>query len=315
MVTSGGLMVAVAVCSRNRPQHLSRLFPCLQAQTYPISQLILVEDTHESHSFSLSKLKKLFPNSTCVYKKVANKTIPFSRNIVLESAKADIVIFVDDDVYFDYDLIARVVSQFEKRQQLDACFGLVAPALKNLWSSFSFYYYHNTVRWAKRPTKVVTFPLSLAAIKLKAVKELKLQFDEQLPTGEDIDFFLSWHKRGGTFYFFPSIRCYHNYVVNLWNFLHKHWSYAKNFLYLSQKHPGAYSLLTRFPRHKYEYLLLPLFVVLWSLKAARRICKELRISAVYIVPAFLSLLVSYCAVYSSPGGKKILVAGLQKKET
>jgi len=81
--------VSVLICSKDRRKSLERLVTALRKQyTGRIQRIVVVEET--DHPWPIE-------GTQYVAHPVANRGIPFARNLALEHATGDIIVFVDDD--------------------------------------------------------------------------------------------------------------------------------------------------------------------------------------------------------------------------
>lgn len=102
----GGPDVEIAICTRNRPQHLSRLLENLSAQAWvrkeekgaPLVRGITVVDNAPPDDRAYQVVRK-FPSVT--YVREPKQGLNFARNRAVEVAEAEFVAFIDDDAIPD----------------------------------------------------------------------------------------------------------------------------------------------------------------------------------------------------------------------
>jgi glycosyltransferase involved in cell wall biosynthesis len=114
--------VSVIVPSRNRAGPVENLLHCLLKQTIAPKEVIIVDDSDNSEtesSCSESKAAFLRRNTALIYcrGKRENSSIGAARNIGIEQAAGHIVIFVDDDVRFDNNVIEHVLACYQRNPE------------------------------------------------------------------------------------------------------------------------------------------------------------------------------------------------------
>jgi GT2 family glycosyltransferase len=105
--------VSAIIATRNRPEDLAEALMSLLNQSYPPSEVIVIDDSR-SHSSkviinSLS-LKFLQAGSDLKYVLGDGDGLPAARNLGLSISKGDAVLFLDDDVLLDQDVVGAIVS-------------------------------------------------------------------------------------------------------------------------------------------------------------------------------------------------------------
>jgi GT2 family glycosyltransferase len=132
------LTASVIICTRNR---LDPLLVCLQSiaqQTYPISQLIIV-DSSDQPLQSLAQFTDLFcfnrfPNVGLAYLHT-RPGLTFQRNRGITCATADIVFFFDDDIVLSPQYVEYLMETFHSHPEYGGGMGTFAgvrPVQKRL---------------------------------------------------------------------------------------------------------------------------------------------------------------------------------------
>ncbi|MFN3805202.1 MAG: glycosyltransferase family 2 protein [Pyrobaculum sp.] len=101
--------VSVVVPTRDRVEYLKSCVESLARQSHPIDELVIVDSSvgRETEEF----VKKLRPPFKVVYIRERVGTAK-ARNLGIEAASGDIVIFTDDDVVLDRDYVKEVLKIF-----------------------------------------------------------------------------------------------------------------------------------------------------------------------------------------------------------
>ena len=103
--------ICVCIPTRNRPVSLRRTLEVLRWQTRPPDEIVVVDDSDDdSHSQNASDLQRLWPRATHVRKAVPG--LPASRNLGVEHATAETVLFIDDDVILHPAFLERIARAF-----------------------------------------------------------------------------------------------------------------------------------------------------------------------------------------------------------
>ncbi|MDQ6959167.1 MAG: glycosyltransferase family A protein, partial [Mariprofundaceae bacterium] len=102
--------VVVLVCTRDRRAMLDALLADLRAQDYDGKhEIIVVEETDDPRP----------PEGVnYVPHPVLNKGIAFARNLAIEHAAHDLIVFVDDDCRVETDWLRRLVRPLDDPQLL-----------------------------------------------------------------------------------------------------------------------------------------------------------------------------------------------------
>ncbi|MEP7325701.1 MAG: glycosyltransferase [Gemmatimonadota bacterium] len=118
------LAITAAVCTSGRPQSLARALGSLLAQE-PAADEILVVNNRPGEPATADLLKRDFPTV-----RVIDEPIPgldFARNRALESARHDIVLFLDDDAIAQPGYVAAAAEPLLRDRRVGACTGRVEP--------------------------------------------------------------------------------------------------------------------------------------------------------------------------------------------
>jgi glycosyltransferase involved in cell wall biosynthesis len=201
--------VSVAICTRDRPEHLRGVLEHLRQLVYPNFELIVVDNNPESGL--TPSVVASFSDLPIRLVEAAGQGLSIARNVALKSAQHNIVAFTDDDVLVDPLWLNNLVYRFVVEERIACVCGMV-PSAELVTPAQS--YFDRRVGWARRcdpatydladpPEDDCLFPLRVAqfgtganfAVRRDLVIHLG-GFDEGLgigsPTGggEDIDLFV-----------------------------------------------------------------------------------------------------------------------------
>jgi GT2 family glycosyltransferase len=204
--------ISVAVCTRDRPDHLSSLLENLADLDYPDFEVLVVDNNPAS---GLSRpVVANFTSTADIRIRIVDapgQGLSIARNVAIKSAENDIVAFTDDDVLVDELWLKNIAYGFGRDARVACVCGMV-PSAELLTPAQS--YFDRRVGWAAACAPAVfdiaapphddpLFPMRVAqfgtganfAVRRDVLIELG-GFDEGMgigsPTGggEDIDIFV-----------------------------------------------------------------------------------------------------------------------------
>lgn len=123
---SARLTITAAICTRNRPDLLTRALESLRAQSQAPAEIIVVDNSPADVS-TAALLAERFPGIRYVCEPIPG--LDFARNRALRSASTDIVAFLDDDAVADRDWCKTLKRVFETSPRVAVCTGRVEPLL------------------------------------------------------------------------------------------------------------------------------------------------------------------------------------------
>ena len=128
----GPIKVSVIICTYNRWSYLLDLLKSLGQQSYPHFEVIVVNGPSNDDTF---RVKELFPKVR--YFETQQRNISISRNIGINLAQGEIIIFIDDDALpGDSEWILRFVTTFKSDRNIKA---IGAPVKTGWTEDYEFY--------------------------------------------------------------------------------------------------------------------------------------------------------------------------------
>jgi len=174
--------ISVIICTYNRANSLADTLLCLTKQSYETEnwELIVVDNNSNDNTKGIiSELSKQLPNLT--YKFEPQQGLSYARNLGINSAKGEIIVFTDDDVLPEIDWLVQIQNNMEK-YNCDACGGFIAP------------------KWeAPPPSWLTEFFYGFLAIKTDTNGPRQLSINDELPFGANMAFRKSMFSRYGLF--------------------------------------------------------------------------------------------------------------------
>ena len=114
------LLVSVVLPTRDRSGYLPGAIASVQAQSYGNWELIVVDDGSTDDTPSV--LARYADDPRIQVHRTDGVTLPCARNLALEAAAGDVVVYLDDDNTFDPMWFKAVVWAFEQRPDVDVLY-------------------------------------------------------------------------------------------------------------------------------------------------------------------------------------------------
>lgn len=220
--------------SQNRQAELIRFINSLNHQkkiNFKSIQLIFIDQGNNRKIFN-----NLCPDIDFKYLKTVQCSLSHARNLGLEYVKGEYVAFPDDDCWYEYDTLNKVLSIFEKGKYQGVT-GKGSDEKGNLTSIFPI-----------KPSEL-TLTKRCAAISytIFLLFDKNMKFDENmgvgspynLGAGEETDYLLSLiEQKKYKVYYDPSISIHHptSNIYSKEEILKRSYSYARGSGYLFKKH-------------------------------------------------------------------------------
>ncbi|MBW2064680.1 MAG: glycosyltransferase family 2 protein [Deltaproteobacteria bacterium] len=112
-------LVSILICSRNRRKELENLVETLKKMNtrYPF-EIVVVEETDEPMPLEGARY---------VPHPLANKGIPYARNLALSHARGEIIVFLDDDCIIHDQWLDKLLAPFEDASVVGVQGGVTVP--------------------------------------------------------------------------------------------------------------------------------------------------------------------------------------------
>lgn len=140
------LSVSVVIVTANRQHVLNRCLSSLYRQSVPLQDIVVVDGSniHASTQNIVTMWKNRLPIRLLQDKK---RSIPYARNLGAQTARGDIIAYLDDDLAAHKDYIVRIRAHFVNDPGLAAVFGRILNARPdNLYASTQYAYYDRGLR-------------------------------------------------------------------------------------------------------------------------------------------------------------------------
>ena len=231
------MQVSVIIPTYNRVDDLSACLKSVGRQTSLPKEVIIVDDSDTSEVQQyIEYLQDEFTKISVSLKYIRNtagKSLTIARNVGIQNAKGNIILFLDDDVILDTDYIKGILTIYAQIPSVMGVQGLIKNIPKtncivSLYNRFFYLGHNEELRARVLPSTSSTYPSVpegynspiscewLSGCNQSYRKEvfLTLQFDVNLKRysyREDVDFwyrvFKSWPR---SLYLAPAASCVHN---------------------------------------------------------------------------------------------------------
>jgi GT2 family glycosyltransferase len=117
------MKASIIIATYNRPQYITGTIAMALRQRDVECEVIVVDQTKSYEPDTLGKLNAMMPE--IVYVRHDTPNVAEARNVGLKLAKASVIIFIDDDVEFDENLVAGHVLAHDQAPGAGAVVGLI----------------------------------------------------------------------------------------------------------------------------------------------------------------------------------------------
>jgi GT2 family glycosyltransferase len=179
--------VSICICTRNRPQDLSKALKSIERSTYPAFQVIVSDDSTNDQTQQLVATE--FPAVT--FLEGPRKGLGANRNNALRAVTGSHVLFIDDDVVLDENFLETVRNQLVLQATQGTIDKIIVSGIENKNGELVFPGDQSFVGWQnvhyKEGDTIKTVVINSAVFPFGAFKDTL--FDEQLVYGNDeVDF-------------------------------------------------------------------------------------------------------------------------------
>jgi len=221
-----------------------------------------------NNDFLNKLLKKKYKNIRLFFGSRKVKKVPYYRNIALKKAipNYEILLFLDSDVLPSKNIVEGHYNNHKKYKEIPLIAGGVKPSFlvsqKTFWEKID-----GCMSWfcSLEPKKnmIVNYPYHLAtaniSMKVNFINENKIKFDNNLITGEDVDFCNKIKNLKKDIMIAKNLQVIHQDRTKLNSFLKHQKNWGKHHYHLRYKNNILFK--------KKNYLFYPLFFVFYPFLA------------------------------------------------
>ena len=237
-------------------------------------RVLIIFDNIRDNSLN-KKLKKKYKNIKLFFGLRKINKVPYYRNIALKKAehKYEILLFLDSDILPGKNIIEKHYNNHQKYKEIPLIGGSIKPSFlkkqKTYWEKID-----GCMSWfcsiEPRKDSIVGFPYHLAtanlSLKVNFIEKNKISFDNNLVTGEDVDFCNKVRILGKKIMLVKKMGVTHQDRHKLNSFLQHQKNWGKHHYYLRYKNSRLFNKKT-FLFYPLFFLFYPFFVPLISLIA------------------------------------------------
>jgi len=126
-ITDLHLNVSVCICTRNRPEDLSKALKSVGRSTYPAFEVVVSDDSTNDNTKKL--ISSQFP--LVKFLEGPRKGLGANRNNALRSVTGSHVLFIDDDVVLNENFLEIVCDRLAKHAQQESIDNVIISGIEN----------------------------------------------------------------------------------------------------------------------------------------------------------------------------------------
>ncbi|MCW3984543.1 MAG: glycosyltransferase family 2 protein [Candidatus Bathyarchaeota archaeon] len=270
--------VTLGLCVKNGSRVVKTAFESISIQDYPhnLMKLVIVDNGSTDDTLSLISDFAQKTDIPILITSSKGKGLAATRQIALDYAEGDYILWVDDDLVLNKDYVRNQICFMEKNDKVGAARGFY-----NNFSNESVLDILDFL-FLLQPKKINYIGTGGSIFRLKALKKVG-GFDTKIRgAGEDIDISLRIMKSGWILATNTSARLHNRQLKTLKVLWKKNlgYGYANHFLY--QKHKDLQIILRFFPP----------FTLLSGTKMAGKVYKLVGMRKVFVIPVINFFIIS-----------------------
>jgi len=125
MVSQNQPFITVGVPTLDRSQVLLDTIKSILDQDYSSFEIVVADQTSGHSEVFLADLNKLKKDKHLRYYRVEPKSLPAARNFILQKAKGELILFVDDDMKFKQNFIAAHAAEHASHSEVSVVAGRI----------------------------------------------------------------------------------------------------------------------------------------------------------------------------------------------
>jgi glycosyltransferase involved in cell wall biosynthesis len=200
--------VSVCICTRNRPEDLSKALKSVEQSTYPAFEVIVSDDSTNDETKNL--VTAHFPSVK--YLEGPCKGLGANRNNALKAVTGSHVLFIDDDVVLNENFLQLIHGRLIECTKLDSIDKVIISGIENKNGKLVFPGDQSFMGWQnvlyKEGDTIKTVVINSAVFPVSIFNETL--FDERLVYGNDeVDFTTRAVEKGFKIILFPEAVNFH----------------------------------------------------------------------------------------------------------
>ena len=180
-----------------------------------------------------------------------------ARNLGVEKAKGEIIVFLDSDVMVEKNWLNTVFEYYRKGHDFFHCaIEMYTKAGWTLWEKIEWFYEFSEFKPKMKEKLLWCAPACGLVIKKDLLKDTKF---ENIHSSEDVDLTIRLRNNGNNLYFSPDVKVYHHHKISMKKVCKKIFGFGKSNIKLRKMHTVSGSSLVA---NKFILILvLPLFAL------------------------------------------------------
>ncbi len=199
------LHASLVMATLGRVAEVDRCVDSLIAQTRRDFELIVVDQNSDDRLVPIVARAR-FSGLTCHHLRQDEPNLCLARNAGIEHASGDIVAFPDDDCWYEEDVIEKVLTRFERQQELD---GLVVRWFEAGNAPTGRLHFDSFVRFRGPVASCITLFFRRDPLREAGGFDTALGLHSWYGSGEETDLMLRLLHAGAVVDFEPEIRVHH----------------------------------------------------------------------------------------------------------
>ncbi len=231
--------ITICIPSYNGADKILNILRALEQQTFQDFEVIIhLDGSIDETERLLDNYSKNTKLKSFQFSKSENKGRARSRNVLANKAKGELLLFFDDDMRPEKDVVEKHMLFHKERKD----FILVGSQIDDPIASkndIQKYKVYLSKKWMLSPKHNSDFPLLTAAhfsISQKLFSFLG-GFDERLTDSEDLDLSVRAHDKKISIYLDPSIIAWHDDFISFKSYIERQREYSKSYNYLVKINP------------------------------------------------------------------------------
>jgi O-antigen biosynthesis protein len=227
--------VSVVVAVYNGAATLGECLAGIARLEYPDYELIVIDDGSTDDTAKIAEQHGARPIS------IPNGGLSRARNLGIETAKGEIVAFIDSDAYPDPQWLYHIVTSMEEKQAAAAGGPNVLPTGANFIEEVVDCAPGNPTHVLLDDERAEHIPGCNMAYRKDALHEIGLFDPTHRAAGDDVDVCWKLLVRGHTIAFSPSAVVFHHRRGTVKSFLNQQRGYGYAEAHLQRRYPGRYN--------------------------------------------------------------------------
>ncbi|MEK7093764.1 MAG: glycosyltransferase [Patescibacteria group bacterium] len=201
------LLVSIIIPAFNAAAYVKEAVDSALSQTYPDTEVIVVDDGSTDRTAEIIKEYSGRPNLRYIYQE--NRGLAGARNRGIKESRGEFIALLDADDAFHKDKVKEQVQAFDEHPEYGVCYS----DLIHFSDATPREFYHHRYQYPSgkvfEPLLRTQFINPLSVMVRRSVFEKFGTFDEALRRSEDWELWLRWARQGVLFYFLPKQLAYY----------------------------------------------------------------------------------------------------------